>query len=83
MSILGKTIRLKGKTMRGKNRVREHGNEWTVLAETEKVLFNPAKGPWLFAAPAGKNQDDKSSRWIHGLTDLDFEVVIPGWHYLI
>ena len=78
MSILGKTIRLKGKTMKGKNRVREHGDEWTVLAETEKVLFNPTKGPWIFIAPKGKNQDDKASRWCHSLTDLDFEVVISG-----
>ena len=77
MSILGKTIRLKGKTMKGKNRVREHGDMWTVLAETETVLFAPSsKGPWLFAAPVGKNQDDKASRWIHSLTDLDFEIVV-------
>lgn len=78
MSLLGKTIRLKGKTQKGKNRVREHGEMWTVLAETDKVLFKPSSsGPWLFAAPAGKNQDDKASRWIHGLTDLDFDIY-PG-----
>ena len=78
MGILGKTIRLKGKTQKGKNRVREHGEMWTVLAETETVLFAPSsKGPWLFAAPVGKNQDDKASRWIHGLNDLNFDV-IPG-----
>ena len=77
MSLLGKTIRLKGKTMKGKNRVREHGDLWNVLAETDHVLFAPSsKGPWLFVAPVGKNQDDKASRWIHGLTDLDFEIFI-------
>jgi hypothetical protein len=79
MSILGKTIRLKGKTQKGKNRVREHGEMWNVLAETDKVLFAPSvTGPFLFVAPVGKNQNDKSSRWIHGLTDLDFDIVYPG-----
>lgn len=77
MSFLGKTIRLKGKTMKGKNRIREHGDTWTVLAETDKVLFNPAKGDWLFIAPVGKDQNDKSSRWIKSVNDLDFDV-IPG-----
>lgn len=74
MSLLGKTIRLKGKTQRGKNRVREHSSEWIVLAETEKVLFNPAKGNWLFIAPVGKDQSDKSSRWIRAMDDPDFEI---------
>ena len=77
MSILGKTIRLKGKTMKGKNRIREHGEMWNVLAETDTVLFAPgSKGPWLFAAPVGKNQNDKSSRWIKSVNDLDFDIVV-------
>lgn len=73
---LGKTIRLKGRSQKGKNRIREHGETWTVWAETEKVLFNPQKGPWLFVSPDGKNQDDKSSRWVHADNDLDFDVII-------
>ncbi len=78
MSLLGKTIRLTGKTMKGKNRVRENGEMWTVLAETETVLFAPSsKGPWIFISPVGKSQDDKASRWCHSLSDLDFNI-IPG-----
>ena len=76
MSLLGRTIKLKGISQKGKNRVREQGDMWTVLAETETVLFAPSsKGPWLFAAPVGKNQDDKSSRWIKSVDDLDFIII--------
>ncbi len=76
MSLLGKKIRLKGLSMKGKNRIREHGDDWIVLAETHTVLFAPTKlGPWLFAAPIGKDQNHKSSRWLHATEDLDFEVV--------
>jgi len=77
VTFLGKTIRLKGKTQKGKNRVRENGETWTVFAETDRVLFAPNNvGPWLFISPDGKNQDDKTSRWINGLNDVDFEIVI-------
>lgn len=75
MTFLGKNIRLKGKTQKGKNRVREHGDEWVVLAVTDTVLFQPSKkGPWLFLSPLGKNQDDKASRWVKLEDDHDFEI---------
>lgn len=79
MSFLGKTIRLKGKSMKGKNRVREHSDEWFVQAETDKVLFAKDKpGPWLYIVPLGKDHDHKSGRWIHGDKDLDFDLFIQG-----
>lgn len=77
MTFLGKNIRLKGKTQKGKNRVREHGEFWFVFAETDHVLFAKDKaGPWLFISPMGKDQNHKSSRWIHGNSDSDFELFI-------
>lgn len=39
MSLLGKQIKLKGISQKGKNRVREHGSDWIVFAETDRVLF--------------------------------------------
>jgi len=78
MSFLGKEIKLQGISQKGKNRVREHGSDWHVLAETSTVLFSPNKaGPWLFVAPIGKGQDDKASRWVHATNDSDFIVVGP------
>lgn len=75
MSLLGKRIQLQGISQKGKNRIREHGVLWHVLAETDVILFSPTKkGPWLFIAPLGKNMEDKSSRWVHATDDSDFLV---------
>jgi len=83
MSLLGKQIKLTGKTQKGKNRVREHGNEWVVLAETQTILFSPSKqGPWLFVAPQrstypqNQGHDDKASRWVHLNNDENFVVQV-------
>ena len=76
MSLLGKTIQLKGISQKGKNRIRENSNQWTVLAETDVVLFAPGKhGPWLFVAPIGRDQNDKASRWVRSTDDTDFIVI--------
>ena len=77
MSVLGKKVRLKGRSQKGKNRVRDHGEMWTVLAEADRVLFAPSNpGPWLFVAAEGCDQNHKSSRWVKTAGDADFEVVI-------
>lgn len=79
MALLGKTIQLKGISQKGKNRVRDHGERWTVLAETDRVLFAPNNpGPWLFIAPHGQGQNDKASRWIRANGDSDFTMVVDG-----
>lgn len=74
MHLVGKTIDLVGLSHKGKNRLRENGTSWTVLAETEKVLFNPAPGPWLFIVPSGRDKDDRASRWIKKDNDQDFMI---------
>ena len=76
MALLGKTVQLKGISSKGKNRVRDHGDRWTVLAETNRVLFSPGEtGPWLFIAPKGQGQNDKASRWVRATGDKDFVVI--------
>lgn len=65
---------LKGKTLKGKNRIRENGAEWILLREADSVLFNPERGPWFFIRPIDKKNDDKD-RWIHSIHDTDFEIV--------
>jgi hypothetical protein len=77
MSLLGKKIILKGISQKGKNRVREQGDRWTVLAETNRLLFAPNdNGPWLFIAPKGMTHDDNASRWIRGMDDKDFSITV-------
>lgn len=79
MAFLGKEIQLKGLSQKGKNRVRDHGERWTVLAETDRVLFAPDKaGPWIFVAPVGKGQNDKASRWVRVYGDADFSINLVG-----
>lgn len=74
MTTLGKDIKIIGITQKGKNRVRQHGNDWTVCAETDKVLFNPEPGPWLYIVPEGKDFYDKAGRWIKKDNDVDFQI---------
>lgn len=79
MALLGKTILLKGLSQKGKNRVRDHGDRWVVLAETDHLLFSPStSGPWLFVSPVGLDQNDKASRWIRANGDTDFSMIALG-----
>lgn len=79
MSLLGKQIQLKGITQRGKNLIRKHSDRWTVLAETDHILFTDHSqsqpGTWFFIAPPGCTQTDKSSRWVKEFNDSDFTVI--------
>ena len=76
LNLLGKKIKLKGITQKGKNRIRENGDIWVILAETQTVLFAPNEsGPWLFISPPNCDQTHKSARWIRSHSDKDFELV--------
>jgi hypothetical protein len=66
---------LEGITHKGKNRIRECGSIWEVHNRTDKVLFNPEPGPWLFISPAGMSLHDRKSRWIKEIGDTDFRIV--------
>ena len=66
-----KLIRLQGKSLKGKNRVREKGREWFVIRETDDVLFaSNSPGPWALVQPVNGQAVD--SRWIHLTQDNDF-----------
>lgn len=64
-------LRLKGKTQKGKNRVRELGNEWELVERRDSVLFSQEKGPWLLVVPVS---NPEKPRWIHENNDVDFEI---------
>lgn len=65
-------MKLSGKTLKGKNRIREHGNEWLLIKTSEKVLFAQRSGPWGLVYPTKSGLDH--SRWIHLHDDDDFEI---------
>lgn len=64
---------LKGKTQKGKNRIRELGSRWTLLRTEPSVLFSSEPGPWWLVAPAGGPEE--KSRWVHPERDRDFQVL--------
>jgi hypothetical protein len=70
--VFSQNLKLRGKSQKGKNRVRELGENWIVLEECDTVLFSSQNGPWLHVQP---NAGREKSRWINKLHDADFEIV--------
>jgi hypothetical protein len=66
-------LTLKGKTLKGKNRVREHGENWVVLKVRDSVLFDQRAGPWLRVAPQSAPSLGQS-RWVHATADDNFTI---------
>ena len=63
---------IKGKTLKGKNKIREAGTDkWVVIDESETVLFSTEKN-WIHILPNGKAK--KLSRWIQRNNDINFTV---------
>ena len=63
---------IKGKTLKGKNKIREAGtDEWVVIDESETVQFSSEKN-WIHILPNCKAK--KLSRWIQRNNDKNFEL---------
>lgn len=69
-----KQVTLKGKTLKGKNRVREHGNLWHVLSVSPGTQFVP-RGMLHVEPVSSSAEPTKEARWIHPTADSDFEIV--------
>jgi hypothetical protein len=68
----GTKLLLTGKSAHGRHIIKKCGPQWIVYAVTDKILFNPVTGPWLYIAPIGKPFQDLSSIWIQENEDLNF-----------
>lgn len=64
---------LKGKTQKGKNRIRENGAEWILIRAKDRVIFSNKPGPWWLIEPITNHREN--SRWVHSTDDIDFEIV--------
>lgn len=64
-------IKVRGKSQKGKNRVRERGEVWQLVRTAADVLFSSEHGPWLLL----ESLDGKSMRWMRATGDKDFEQV--------
>lgn len=68
-------VKLIGKSKKGKQRVKLHGELWDVEKISEKHLFPRAidgPGPFLFIRP---NSGSDDCRWVSEVRDPDFDVV--------
>lgn len=65
-------FKLTGKSLKGKNRVRENGETWELVEKRQKVLFSTEDGPWLLLSSIA---NPSHSRWVHEHHDTDFVVL--------
>jgi hypothetical protein len=69
---------LRGKSQKGKNRIRELGNLWVVDRITESVRFpTTGTGPFLMIHPVD-GDFDKHARWVATRNDPDFQILNPA-----
>jgi len=68
-------IILSGITQKGKICIKKKGSVWELHAETERVLFNPEVGPWLYVSPYGSTYLSKDAMWIKKINDPDYTIV--------
>jgi|HubBroStandDraft_6_1064221.scaffolds.fasta_scaffold298177_2 hypothetical protein len=74
-------IILKGKTLKGKNRIREHGDKWVIFMVGDELPLKFLHGKILIVPEKDWNNKEafengwKEMRWIHPTNDPDFEVI--------
>ena len=67
-------MKLVGKSLKGKNRIRELGSEWKLIQTVMAVGFSSEPGPWLMVEPISNSN---KGRWIHKTNDIDF-IILEG-----
>ena len=64
-------VRLEGRSKKGKQLVKECGEDWDVKEIRQTILFDDLPGPWLLAS----SKDGTKVRWVHKYYDLHLGVV--------
>jgi hypothetical protein len=60
-------LKLTGRTLKGKNKIREHGDVWIIIGSTEQAqCFNNLPATLI------QSEKDKDRRWIKVTNDDDF-----------
>lgn len=72
---IGQQVRLVGKTLKGKNRIREHGDLWLVSDIREEVISkNGKKAVALVSVKTDEHGWPSDSRWVAVESDDDFTI---------
>jgi len=62
-------MEFRGKSRKGKTRIREHGSVWSCVVQTSSVAFSPLTGLWMLL----KSEKDGATKWFRANGDEDFE----------
>jgi hypothetical protein len=78
--MLHKRVKLVGKTQHGKNRVREQGEQWRVVGESDVVHFRTSSpGPYLLLeSESEEGPHGPWSRWVSIQRDRDFMIEVTS-----
>lgn len=71
--VSGDIITLRGKTLKGKNRVREHGSLWRIVSVSTGTRW--VKRGMLNIEPVEQRGRFPEGRWIMPVNDPDFEIL--------
>lgn len=72
---IGDIVLLVGKSLKGKNRVREHGDQWEIVDVTRAGKpMGRANGDLLVEPVIQSNPQKPEMRWVRPTNDPDFEV---------
>jgi hypothetical protein len=71
----GDILTLRGKTLKGKNRIREHGSQWRVIKIADGSNKWVPKGEIFLESVAVDPFDNPDNRWIDPLRDQHFEII--------
>jgi hypothetical protein len=66
---------LRGKSRRGKTRIKAHGERWMVRLVQADVAFSDDAGPWVMLQPLDSDRTEVARRWVNLRADRDFEIV--------
>ena len=69
---MGVLLQVKAKSLKGRNRLREHGILWRLTFTRDKVEFDNKPGPWHHVESL---KNPQYGRWIHHNDDPDFVIV--------
>jgi len=74
MPTIGMTLTLSGKSNKGKNRINEHGGQWTIKKLQRNVSFDTRNGDWALV----HNEGESYGMWILLGQDNDFRIEHVG-----
>lgn len=79
MFVENQIVSIRGKSNKGKQKIKHFGELWVVVGIADKVQFTHVRGPWINVRSTKEIDDNGESinvdfRWIHATDDKDFEI---------